>query len=55
MVIEPSSNVLITPQPLDILQMQEYTSSGVDVSNVFKPAPKLEEESLELTMEFMKT
>ena len=50
-----SSNVLITPQPLDILQMKEYDSSGVDVSNVFKAAPKLEEESLELTMEFMKT
>jgi hypothetical protein len=50
-----NSNVLITPQPLDILQMKEYSSSGVDVSNVFKPAPKLEEEPLELTMEFMKT
>ena len=49
-----SSNVLITPQPLDILQMKEYSSSEVDVSNVFKPAPKLEEETLELTMEFMK-
>ncbi len=50
-----NSNVLITPQPLDILQMKEYSTSGVDVSNVFKPAPKLEEEPLELTMEFMKT
>ena len=44
----------ITPQPLNILQMKEYSSSEVDVSNVFKPAPKIEEEPLELTMEFMK-
>jgi len=54
--LHPSTNinVLITPQPLDNLQIKEYSPSVADVSNVFKPAPKLEKEPLELTMKFMK-